>query len=240
MNLLLLILTTTLKLSYSFFERDPNIVIKEPFYKDPNFFPSSIEKDFSFYHSLSEIEGTCDLRNSFENYPKNILLTLKERKCIPSSSSFIFLLEEGHLEEAKSVIKQVLLNEIDPSNELKTWLSQKESKVKYIQSLLEEGGNKRKALQGKYSFINYDNYIKFIVKLDDNYLSDKLNIFCYKDMITIKANFYLSKGEFLFSDRKRLFDEVELCEFNYNQFNKEIEVTMMKVNKMKKWDSLFN
>ena len=242
MKALLLLISFNLFLySNSFFQKDESIKVKEPFFRDPNFFPKSIEEEYAHYTELKNIENGCNLMPSFENFPKLIFNTIKEKKCLLNSNSFTYLLNEGLIEEAKYVIENIYLpNDIDPSYEVKNWISKKEGRIRQINKMLSPDiGNS--IVKSQYSFINYDNYVKFVIKLNDTYLSEKLTVVCYKNMIIIKGTFFKNNQNYLLNERKRLFDEVEEnCDFNYNQFNSELEVTMTKIYKLKKWDSLFN
>lgn len=234
-----IIFVLIVKLALSFYEKDPNIKLKDPFYKDPNFFPKEIEEKYGFYVPLNELENTCDLVHQFENFPKNCFATIKDKQCILNSQSFTYLLEEGLLEEAKYVIRELYLpNEVDPTYELRNWLSKKEARIKYVSSIINPPLH-NKQITGKYSFLNYDNFVKFVLKLDDNYLTDKLTVLCHKNMLIIRGNFFKSTKQFYLNERKKTYDEIDSCDFNYNQFKSELEVTIKKVNKLKKWESLF-
>lgn len=222
------------------FERDPSIKIKEPFYKDLAFFPDEVTQKYSHYISLADLEeNKCNLLSFFESYPKSIMSKIEEKKCVPDSHTFQAILEEGYLEDAKTLIKAVYLkNEVDPSNEIKSWVGKKESRIKYIGNLIQPPTSSR--ITPNFSFYNYDNFVKLILKLSNNFQSERITVLCHRDLLIVKGNFFLSNKTFALSEKKKLFDEVEgECEFNYNSFNSELEITFRKKNKMKMWETLF-
>lgn len=219
-------------------ESDPSIKVKEPFYDDKTFFSEEIKSKYSHYINISESEELCTLVSKFENFPSLINQNILDSKCIPDVDSLYYLLDEGKLESAELLIKEYIKRNIDPSIEIKNWVSKKENRTKQIKNLLlNKPGNLYKPA---YAFINYDNYVKFVVKLDKEYQIGKLTAICHKDLLLIEADFFYSTQSITLKERKKLFDEAEGdCEFNYNSFNQEIEVTLKKKYKLKKWTSLF-
>lgn len=249
----------------SFYDKDSSIKIKEPFYDDPTYFNETIKSKYMHYtslHDASNEEGfyinnnkdnesnnpnnylyLCNLEskleNSYQPIDKILELEQKTNNCIPNSNTFTYLLDENKVNEASSLIKMYLENGIDPSSEINKATKKKENLHKQINDIINPV--KASDINPKYSFYNYDNYIKFIVKLDKSYQADNLTVICFEDMFIIRGIFSYNKNtKFKLNDRKKFYDYVEDdCDYNYNSFQNEIEISFIKKYKLKKWSTLF-
>lgn len=221
-------------------ERDTSIVVQEPYYKDPTFWPEEIKEIYAEYTSLAEKEDVCNLVSIFMNHPNIIEDKIREKACIPDINSLLYLLEEGKIETVGKLIENIYLpNDIDPTDVINSWIGKTEGKIKHMNALIEE--KKYKNLIPKYHFMNFDNKVEMIVKLNEEALvPEKLSINCYKDMLIFSMVFQKKGVKYIATDRKYLFDEVDGdCEYNFNQYGSEVEIDINKKNKMKKWDALF-
>lgn len=240
-NLLCLyvIIFIQMQMIFSQLERDRSIVIKEPFYKDPDFFPKNITDEYASYTTLSNHEETCDMLNVFITYPDLIKQKVKETRCVPNVKTLQFLLDEGYIDEVSYLIENVYLpNEVDPSEIVKAWISKVEALKKNVNQYKDSINYKK--ISHKFGFINKDDSVLLVIKLNEaDYVAEKIDVFCYRNLLIVNLIFQ-KKGEmYSIIEEKRLYDEVEECHSNYNSFTSEVEVTMKKKFKLKKWDNLF-
>ena len=242
MKLILICFTLLLSSIICQLERDRSIIIKDPFYRDPFFFPAEILEEFSHYTSLMEKDADelCNLISLFEAYPNNIEDRFKEKNCIPDHHTLRFLLEEGHIElVGKMIVDTYLPNEIDPTEIVNSWIGKTNTLVKRIEQTIEQ--KNYLPLTPKYSYMNYDNNVSIVIKLSEEFLlSNKVDVFCIKDLLVVNSSFFKKGKYYYIRDRKKLFDEVDgECESTYNSYSSELEIRVNKKNKMKVWDSLF-
>lgn len=237
--LISIFLLINIEMIYSQLERDRSIIIKEPFYKDPDFFPKSITDEYASYTSLSSHEETCDLLNVFITYPDLIKEKVKETRCVPNTKTLLFLLDEGYADEVTYLIENVYLpNEVDPSEVVKSWISKIETLKKHVNQY--KSSINYKPISHKYGFINKDDSVLLVIKLNEiDYVAEKIDVYCNRNLLVVNLIFQ-KKGEmYSIIEEKRLYDEVEDCQSNFNSFTSEVEVTMKKKHKLKKWDTLF-
>lgn len=165
---------------------------------------------------------------------------IREKECIPDHSTLVYLLEEGKIDIVAKLIENIYLpNEIDPTDSVNSWIGKTEARLRQVNQVLQAIDYKK--LTPHYSYINYDNKISMVIKIyEESLVPEKLFIHCYKNMIVFNTIFQKKGERFVVSDKKYLFDEVDgECEYNYNSYGTEIEITINKKNKYKKWDSLF-
>jgi len=227
-------------LVYSQLQRDTSIIIPEPYYKDLSFFPEEIKEKFAEYTSLAEKTETCNLINLYDSYPETIFEKTIEKACMPDYQTLILFLEEGQIELVKYLIENVYLpNDVDPSDIINSWISKNEARMRQVASLSTEVNLSE--LKSRYSFINFDNRVSFIVKFqEDGILPDKISVNCYKDSISMNFIFNKKGQKLKFKDSKKLYDEVESnCSYNFNSYGMEVEINLIKKNKLKKWETIF-
>lgn len=208
---------------------------------DP-FFPKEVLDNYAEYMSLDEVKtNLCNLENQMENYDEaSFLRKIKILNCIPNPKTLATILDAGWYNVTEYLIKEVYLpNYIDPVSIVYTYAHKTESKLKSMLHLLENA--KYESLPLVYTFENFDNTIKFKIKLPDaSFVSEYISILCYKDMFKLNATFKSRHKLYKLKDTKRFFDLVQgECEYTYNNFENVVQLSFTKVNKFKKWDRLF-
>jgi len=213
------------------------------------YFSREILDKYDEYTLLEEYEKVCNYDNLIllsneETVKQKIVLNneAKTKNCVPDNKSFLSVLENGWFELANFIIKDIFFPKlVDPSQILLSYTNKNESKIKVFLQFMNNYG-KTSNIDVKYLFENFDEKINFSVVLPDaSYSPESISIFCYKDLFKINSVFK-SKGKlFRINVSKKLYDHVTgKCEHTFNSFSNQIEVKFDKLNKMKKWERLFN
>lgn len=204
--------------------------------------PKEIYEEFAEYQSLEDYNNTCSYENYFEIYNEKTLSdSIRAKNCTPNYKTFHHILEAGWFNLVEHLVKNIYLPQlIDPSHTMYTYLKKFESQSGKLKHLLEDT-SKYEKLPLNYAYENFENSIKISIPLPDPSLNvEYLSVFCFKDLFKINAIFKARNKYVKFSDSKKLFDLIDGdCESNYNNYNQKLEITFNKVNKLKKWTSLF-
>ena len=206
-----------------------------------SFFPKEILDKFDEYVSLEDYDKACNLENMIKTNNENIVRTkLLNSDCIPNSKTLNAVLENGWFEIARDLVKEVYLKmKIDPTSALYNFYNKEEGKFNKLKTLISDV--KYETLKPQYDFINFDNSIKLLLKLPDaSFIAEYVSVYCYKDMLKINAIFRSKNKFYKHTDKKILYDTiVNDCETNFNSFENNLEITIEKQNKLKKWEKIF-
>lgn len=208
-----------------------------------DYLPTELLETYQEYTALEDYtNNTCNIENFIEGNPKPaVIKRIQEIKCVPDFKSFAAILENGWTDVAEIMIQNIYLNKkIDPTHTLYTHINKNEAKIKYLQQLDSELETYEK-LRVSYEFENYDNDIKFKIKIpDQSYVLEHYSIFCYKDMFKLHAVFRSRNKFYKLEESKQFFDIVDGdCEHSYDSFSGIMNISFNKVNKYKKWVELF-
>jgi hypothetical protein len=204
--------------------------------------PQEITKIYGEHQSLEEYNNTCAYEHLFESFSeKKLNDTIRRENCVPNFKTLQLILEAGWFNLVEHLVQNVYLPKlIDPTHIIYTFLKKFETQTNKLKHLLPDS-SKYETLPASYSFDNFDNSIKITLPLPDaSFVVEYLTVYCYKDLLKISAIFKARHKYYKFNDSKKLFDLVGgECEHNYNSFNHKLEITFDKLNKLKKWTSLF-
>jgi hypothetical protein len=205
------------------------------------YLPDELLDTYHEYSILEDYNNTCNIETYIESNPvEKIKQKIKDSKCIPDYKSFISILENGWLDLGKElVVNHYLPNSIDPTIPLYSYINKQEGKVKYLDNINKE--HKFEKLNLNYEFESNDNSVSFRAKLPDHgYVLEYYSVFCYKDMFKLNAVFKTRNKMYKFSDSRTFYDGIDGdCEHNFNHFTHQVEVKFNKLNKFKRWESLF-
>lgn len=204
--------------------------------------PEEIYENFQEYDLLEEYNKTCSFENVFDSFTEQ---KLKERiireNCIPNFKTFQNILENGWVKLYEYLVQHVYLPKlIDPTSAVYTYLKKYETQSGRFKYFLNDTSSYEE-IQTNYQYENFDNKIQVTIPLPDaSFVLEQLSLYCYKDLLKIKGIFKARHKLYKISESKYLFDMVDGdCEYNYNSFNHKIEISFNKMNKLKKWTSLF-
>ena len=212
--------------------------------KNETYFPPEILKEYAEYETLEELDNTktCNYENMIDQYNENYVITkIKQKNCIPDAKTLNMVLETGWEELAQYLVKEVYLAQhIDPTSTIYTFIRNNESKMKTIKNLISDY-TKFDKIPINYKFENLDNSVKLLIKLPDpTYAPEYFSIFCQKDLFKLHAIFKSRNKIIRMVDSKTLYDHMEgECQYNFNYFEHQIEVSFNKLSKLKVWDRLF-
>lgn len=216
--------------------------------KNEDYFPKDILEKYAEYTPLEEYKLVCNyenviVSNSEESIREKIIQNLSQEKknCVPDGKSLSAILENGWNNLAEFIIKEIYLPKlVDPTQTIMTFTSKSESKLKSLVQFINLLSNSIE-ITPKYNYENFDDKIKFNIVLPDaSYVPEYISIFCYKDSFKINSVFKSRNKVYRINEQKQFYDFVSgECEYNFNSFNNQIELSFKKLNKMKKWDKLF-
>jgi hypothetical protein len=215
------------------------------------YFPKEILEKYAEYTILDDLDSSkvCN----YEKYVSSLKEDLVKEKiisnfkkgeqvnCVPDSKSLIAILENGWIDLTEYLIKEIYLPQnIDPSIVVIGYINSSQSKLKSLSQVLKDFSQSKK-LQVKFTYDNFDEYIKmYIVFPDASYTPESISIFCYKDSFKITSIVKSRNKIFKLNENKKFFDEIiGNCQFTFNSFNNSIEITFDKAKKLKKWEKLF-
>lgn len=205
-------------------------------------FTPEILNEYAEYKVLEEYNPTCNFESQIVTFSeKDMLNKIKSTKCIPDNKSLVAILEAGWTSVAEYLIKDVYLKQhIDPSSTLNIYLMKNEGQMKKMKSMLDTLPTSE-PLKLVYSFEDFENIVKFNAKLPDStYIPEYISLFCYKDMFKVFAIFKSKNKFYSVRDSKKFSSTIEDdCYHNYNSFSNQIEISINKAQKLKKWDRLF-
>lgn len=216
--------------------------------KNEDYFSKEILEKFSEYTPLEEYKQVCNyeslITSSDEETIKDKMVqntSANTKNCVPDGKSLAAVLENGWNNLAEFIIKDIYFPKlIDPSQTIITFSNKNESKLKSLVQFVNLFSNSAN-LSPKYNHENFDDKIKFNIVLPDaSYVPEYISIFCYKDSFKINSVFKSRNKIFRIYESKQFYDSISGdCEYNFNSFNNQIELSLKKLNKMKKWDKLF-
>jgi hypothetical protein len=206
------------------------------------YLPDGLFEAYHEYTILEEHEEACNIESYVDSQPLDKVKTkIVDSRCFPHSKSFTAILENGWYDLAKDlVVNSYLKNSIDPTAPLYTQIHKHEAKVKYIESMTKPN-LKYEKLNLIFDFENFDNTISFRAKLpDEGYVLEHYSVFCYKDMFKLNAVLNVRNKIYKVSDTRTFYDLIEGdCEHKENKKTFHIDVTFKKMNKYKRWPTLF-
>jgi hypothetical protein len=206
-----------------------------------SFFPQEVLEKYDEYITLEDYEKACNIENMIKSNDEMFVRSkLLNSECIPDCKSLTAVLENGWYEIAKILVTEVYLKQkIDPTSTLYNYYNKEESKLNKLKTLFAD--IKYETLNPQYSFVNFDNSVKLIMKLPDaSFIAEYVSIYCYKDMFKINAIFKSRNKLYKHADQKILYDSiVNDCETNFNSYENHLEISMEKQNKLKIWEKAF-
>lgn len=216
--------------------------------KNEDYFPKEILEKYSEYTPLEEYKQVCNYENILLSFDEELMkekiiqnTSANSKNCVPDAKSLAAILENGWNKLAEFIIKDVYFPKlIDPSQSIITFSGKSESKLKSLVQFVNLFSNSAN-LVPKFNHENFDDKIKFNIVLPDaSYSPEYISVFCYKDSFKINAVFKSRNKTYRLSESKQFYDFIlGDCEHNFNSFNNQIEFSLKKLNKMKKWEKLF-
>jgi hypothetical protein len=204
--------------------------------------PVELYENYQAYHLLEEYNKTCSFEKVFDSFTEQ---KLKERiireNCIPNFKTFQNILENGWVSLYEYLVQEIYLPKlIDPTSAVYTYLKRYETQSNRFKYFLNDT-SAYEEIQPNYIFENFENKIGLTIPLPDaSFVLEHLSLYCYKDLLKIKGIFKSRHKLYKILESNYLFDMVDGdCEYNYNSFNHKIEISFNKLNKLKKWTSLF-
>lgn len=216
--------------------------------ENENYFSPDILEKYAEYVLLEEYTNTCNYEKFIDYADESSLkekivfnLSEKNKNCVPDSKSLIAMLENGWKELIEFLIKEVYFPKmVDASQTIMSYINKSQSKLRSLVQFLKEY-SKSNNLLPEYNYENFDDRIKFTIAFPDaSYVPEYISIFCYKDSFKINSIVKSKNKLFRLNESKSFFDKVTgECEHTFNSFNNQIEISVKKLNKLKKWDKLF-
>jgi hypothetical protein len=204
--------------------------------------PEEILKTYANYQTLEDYNNTCSYENIIEVVNEEELKAkILRENCTPNAKTLSKILDAGWTNLCNYLVNQVYLpNLIDPTHIIYTYTQKYETQVNRFKYLIDDLSTYEK-LPIDYKFENLDSNVKIGIKLPDpSFVIEYLSVYCYKDSLKINSIFRSRQRLVRIVDSKTLFDVVESeCENNYNPYNNQLEINLVKINKIKKWHSLF-
>lgn len=204
--------------------------------------PKEILEHYAEYHTLEEFNNTCTYETIFNGFTeKKLEEKIKRDNCIPNSKTLALILEAGWYNLTKFLVEEVYLKKaVDPTNIIFTYVRQFENSASKLKFLLGDLISYA-TLSPSYSYDNFDNNVKILIHIpDQSYILEYLSIYCYKDLFKVNSIFRSRNKFYRLVDSKNLFDIVDgECDYSYNSFSHQVEINIIKKNKLKKWTSLF-
>jgi hypothetical protein len=209
---------------------------------DSTVLPKEVSDNFAEYEALEERKETCNFESQIETMDEDqITRKIKQAGCVPDHKTLSSILDAGWTTLANYIIKEIYLpNFIDPSQSIYAYIHKNESKLKNIQSLT-QNFSIYESIIPQYSYENLDNIVKVSIKLPDPTFSPEYySLYCFKDMLKLNGIFKNRQKSFKIIEKKTFFSQIEgECEYSYNYFSHQFELTLVKAQKFKKWDKLF-
>jgi hypothetical protein len=206
------------------------------------YLPDELFENYQEYTVLEENNNTCNIESFVDSQPlEKVKLRISQSNCIPDHKSFAAILDNGWLGLSKDlVVNQYLENLIDPTSALYRYIGKHETKIKYVESFYAPDQNFEKLVL-KYDFDNADNTILFRAKMpDEGYVLEHYSVFCYKDMFKLNAVVRRRNKLYKVSDSRTFYDLIEGdCEHSHKKFTYQVEINLNKLNKYKRWATLF-
>jgi hypothetical protein len=211
--------------------------------KNEDYFPKDILEKYAEYIPLEEYQQVCNYENNIvssaeETIKEKIIQNISQntKNCVPDGKSLVAILENGWNNLAEFIIKDIYFPKlIDPSQLILTFSSKSELKLKSLVQFINMFSNSA-TLSPKYTYENFDDKIKFNIVLPDaSYIPDYISIFCYKDSFKINSIFKYRSKVYRINESKQFYDSISgECEYNFNSFNNQIELSFKKLNIMNK------
>lgn len=213
---------------------------------EENYFSEEIKEKYGEYTLLEDHDKTCNYENLInssneENIKNKITENSISKNCVPDIKSFVSILENGWKELAEYLVTEIYLQKmVDPSQTILSYTNKSDTKLKYLVQFVNEFSKSTKLIP-KYTYENFDDKIKFNVVLPDaSYNPEYVSVFCYKDSFKINSILKTKNKIFRIYESKQFYDQiVGDCEYTFNSFSNQLELSFNKLNKMKKWEKLF-